>query len=149
MTAVSPTEGVFTAASVTLPNTELAVSSRQALLVSTDASEVISALLTSKDIARDLANSQANIPQGYDEFCQALLKHTRELFPQIHTDCRRSEPVAPADVKYGPMVKKVQPLYPPQARERGLQGTVKFEAVIGKDGAPHNLEFVGGHLRLL
>lgn len=38
------------------------------------------------------------------------------------------------NVQAAKLVKKVQPLYPPEAKQAGVQGTVRIRAVIGKDG---------------
>jgi protein TonB len=39
----------------------------------------------------------------------------------------------------------VTPVYPPLARQARIQGTVRFTAVIGKDGTIQNLKLVSGH----
>jgi protein TonB len=41
-------------------------------------------------------------------------------------------------------LKKVQPVYPPQAKFAHIQGTVTFAAVIGTDGAIRELYVVSG-----
>lgn len=43
------------------------------------------------------------------------------------------------------LIRKVQPEYPPMARQIRLQGTVEFTAVIGKSGAIENLQLLHGH----
>jgi protein TonB len=43
------------------------------------------------------------------------------------------------------LIKKVTPAYPPLAKQARIQGTVRFNAVIGKDGAIQNLTLVSGH----
>ena len=43
------------------------------------------------------------------------------------------------------LIKKVTPMYPPDAKAAGIQGTVRFTATIGKDGTITNLELVSGH----
>jgi TonB family protein len=43
------------------------------------------------------------------------------------------------------LVRKVDPIYPPQAQAAGVLGTVRFRAVIGKDGRVQNLELISGH----
>jgi len=40
---------------------------------------------------------------------------------------------------------KVDPAYPPLARQAKIQGTVRFRATIGKDGSVVNLELISGH----
>jgi TonB family protein len=43
------------------------------------------------------------------------------------------------------LIKKVTPLYPPEAKAAGIQGTVRFTATIGQDGSIINLQLVSGH----
>jgi protein TonB len=39
----------------------------------------------------------------------------------------------------------VTPVYPPLAKQARIQGTVRFTAIIGKDGTIQNLQLVTGH----
>src|SRR5271166_5139067 len=48
-------------------------------------------------------------------------------------------------VSQGLLIHKVQPTYPPLARQARIQGTVVLQALIGKDGAIQNLHVVSGH----
>lgn len=48
-------------------------------------------------------------------------------------------------VSQGLLIHKVQPAYPPLARQARIQGTVVLQALIGKDGAIQNLHVVSGH----
>src|ERR1700692_1329505 len=50
-----------------------------------------------------------------------------------------------AGVTSGLLVRKVNPNYPPLARQARIQGTVVLHAVISKDGAIENLTLVSGH----
>jgi protein TonB len=43
------------------------------------------------------------------------------------------------------LVKKVTPLYPPVAKQARIQGTVRFNALIGMDGSIMSLQLVSGH----
>lgn len=43
------------------------------------------------------------------------------------------------------LVNRVQPVYPPLARQTRVNGTVKLHAVIGKNGAVEQLQVVSGH----
>ena len=43
------------------------------------------------------------------------------------------------------LVRKVDPAYPPLAREAGIQGTVRFRAFIGKDGHVRSVQLTSGH----
>lgn len=48
-------------------------------------------------------------------------------------------------VMAGLLVTKVQPVYPPLARNARIQGTVVLQAMIGKDGSVQNLRVISGH----
>jgi periplasmic protein TonB len=48
-------------------------------------------------------------------------------------------------VSQGLLVRRVQPNYPPLARQARIQGTVILRAVISKDGSIENLQLVSGH----
>ena len=43
------------------------------------------------------------------------------------------------------LIHKTVPVYPPLAKQARVQGTVKFSAIIGKDGHILNLQLVSGH----
>ena len=43
------------------------------------------------------------------------------------------------------LVNRVQPIYPPLARQTRISGTVKLHAIIGKSGAVEQLQVVSGH----
>jgi protein TonB len=43
------------------------------------------------------------------------------------------------------LVNRVQPMYPPLARQTRISGTVRLHAIIGKDGSVQQLEVLSGH----
>ena len=43
------------------------------------------------------------------------------------------------------LIRQPKPAYPPLARSARIQGTVRFTAVIAKDGTIQNLQLVSGH----
>lgn len=49
------------------------------------------------------------------------------------------------NVQSARLVNKVQPVYPPLARQTRISGTVKLHAIIGKDGTVQALQVVNGH----
>src|SRR5579864_1166703 len=49
------------------------------------------------------------------------------------------------NVQAANIIKKVVPVYPPLAQQARIQGTVRFTAIIGKDGTIQNLQLVSGH----
>src|SRR5438477_12936778 len=48
-------------------------------------------------------------------------------------------------VTQGLLIRKVQPNYPPLARQARIQGTVLLQAEISKDGTIENLRLINGH----
>ena len=42
------------------------------------------------------------------------------------------------------LINQPKPAYPPLAKAARVQGTVKFQATIGKDGTIENLQLVSG-----
>jgi len=60
-------------------------------------------------------------------------------------------PMVPGSIRVGGnvaaanLVTKVDAVYPPLALQARIQGTVKFNAVIGKDGHVENLTLISGH----
>jgi protein TonB len=48
-------------------------------------------------------------------------------------------------VSQGLLIKKVQPTYPPLARQARIQGRVLLQAEISKDGTIENLRLINGH----
>jgi TonB family protein len=43
------------------------------------------------------------------------------------------------------LVKKIDPVYPPLARQARIAGTVKFTVIVGRDGSVLNLQLISGH----
>jgi hypothetical protein len=147
VSAVSIKDGlaIATAASQ-LSDSGTAASARQALLTSTDVKLVLSGMGTTVDIVKSLATRNA-LPGGYAAYCQALLLHTHELFPQTAASCDVPTPGSQSlanEVHEAVLNKKIQPRYPPLAKQQGLQGKVEFTAIIGADGLPHTLELLRG-----
>jgi protein TonB len=48
-------------------------------------------------------------------------------------------------VSQGLLIRKVQPVYPPLARQARIQGNVVLQAEISKDGTIENLRLMSGH----
>jgi len=51
---------------------------------------------------------------------------------------------SPSTFKYGVFIKKTAPIYPPSARESGIEGTVVLQGVISKEGRIIKLQVVSG-----
>jgi len=48
-------------------------------------------------------------------------------------------------VTQGLLLRKIQPAYPPLARQARIQGSVLLQAEISKDGSIQNLRLISGH----
>jgi len=53
------------------------------------------------------------------------------------------------NVQSARIVRQPKPSYPPLAKQARIQGTVRFEAVIAKDGTIQQLRMVSGHPLLI
>ncbi|MBI3472040.1 MAG: TonB family protein, partial [Candidatus Solibacter usitatus] len=49
----------------------------------------------------------------------------------------------------GRLIRKVAPVYPPAAVQKGVSGTVRLRVVIAKDGAVRDLKVVSGNPLLI
>ena len=47
------------------------------------------------------------------------------------------------------LIRKLTPAYPPLAKQGRVQGTVRFEAIVAKDGTIQSLQLISGHPLLL
>src|ERR1700686_2505539 len=63
----------------------------------------------------------------------------------------QAQAVAPGKIRVGGnaaeanLIQKVTPLYPPEAKAARIQGVVRFNATIGKDGSVIDLQLISGH----
>jgi protein TonB len=48
------------------------------------------------------------------------------------------------NLQLGHLVSRVEPVYPEEAKQQGIQGTVKLHAIIDRNGSVTNLEPVNG-----
>lgn len=54
------------------------------------------------------------------------------------------KPGEAASLQLGHLVSRVEPIYPEEAKQQGIQGTVRLHAIIGRQGTVANLEPLGG-----
>jgi len=71
-----------------------------------------------------------------------IISSTPVAVPKVATPQRVRDSLG---VSQGLLVKKVQPAYPPLARQARIQGTVLLQAEISKDGTIENLRLISGH----
>jgi len=53
------------------------------------------------------------------------------------------------DVQEAKLISKVDPVYPSLAKQASIQGTVRFTAIVGKDGQVQNLTLISGQPLLI
>ncbi|HUO25212.1 MAG TPA: energy transducer TonB [Candidatus Aquilonibacter sp.] len=67
----------------------------------------------------------------------------RPVIPALPPPINRT--VRLSHMSEGDLIRKVQPLYPPIARNAGIEGKVVLEAVINREGTIENLHVIAGH----
>lgn len=72
----------------------------------------------------------------------SVLSSTPVAVPRVATPQRVR---VSSGVQQGLLVRRVQPTYPPLARQARIQGTVLLQAQISKDGSIENLTLLSGH----
>ncbi len=66
-----------------------------------------------------------------------------------------AKPTEPTRVRVGgivrqpKLIREVRPIYPPLARQARIQGVVKINAIVSRDGSVQSLQVAGGHPLLL
>jgi TonB family protein len=155
VTAVDPRTGYPSAAGEQLPATPFAQKARTALAKTEDVRLLFAALSVVSEAGPALAKT-GHVPAGYLEFCQDLLARATTFYPETRLQCGTSPAPSAApqrlsvggNVEQALQVKHAPPSYPPEARSRGITGTVTFRAVIGKDGVIQDLELLRGPFAL-
>ena len=64
----------------------------------------------------------------------------QEVRPKTPTRIRVGGQVQQAN-----LIRQPKPIYPPLAKQARIQGVVRFNAIIGKDGTIQNLQLMSGH----
>src|SRR5258708_17055576 len=72
----------------------------------------------------------------------SILSSTPVAVPKVATATRVR---VAQGVSAGLLVRKVNPNYPPLARQARIQGQVLLQAEISKDGSIQNLRLISGH----
>jgi protein TonB len=71
--------------------------------------------------------------------------HT-DPYPSLRISAERSSKKSSRgkSLEFGHLVSHVEPAYPEEAKQRGIEGTVRLHAIFGRDGAVENLSSVSG-----
>ncbi len=85
-------------------------------------------------------------PTGPPNGLQIPITGTRPIPPVLATAARAFRT---SSMLEGSLIRRVQPMYPPLARNVRVQGPVVLEAVISKAGTMENLRLISGHPMLV
>ena len=105
-------------------------------------------------IARRLATASACIVLGLATCASALALRMNVATPSLSNQSQQPSNSATAihvasGVVAGNRLNFIQPVYPPQAKERKISGSVLLHAIIGKDGTMEHLDVISGPKELL
>ncbi len=81
-------------------------------------------------------------PQSQD---QSKQEAPAQAPPPAPVETRPKRIRAGGQVMAARLIEQPKPEYPAPARAAGIQGTVKLEAIVGKDGTIQDLKFLAGH----
>src|SRR5207237_336900 len=86
------------------------------------------------------------IPLIYTEALPKTMMATMLTAPPAPPKPKPTGPVrVGGNVQAARIVNRVQPVYPPLARQTRISGTVRLHAIISKDGTIQQLEVMSGH----
>jgi periplasmic protein TonB len=91
-----------------------------------------------------IAEPEIGSAEGARRGIPAILAESGNYLPPVH----HSEPAAKPPVSVmmeGNLIHRVEPPYPPIARQLRLQGTVVLRAMIGSDGNIERIQVISGH----
>jgi TonB family protein len=94
--------------------------------------------------AKGSDNAKVELPQ-----LLAPLVVAPAAMPSLTTQVRKTLAVLAENVTSGFLLSKVQPSYPPLAKQARISGAVVLKAVIGKDGSITDLRALSGHPMLI
>lgn len=138
-----------------IPATPAVAAAREALLQSQDKQVVLSGL-AALVITKGKIDDPTRVPEGYEEFCEALSKHATILFPGTSLSCKAAGktlsdavPTNKNELLIAKLKKRVQPVYPDAAKARFIQGTVELSAIVNQQGEVTGLRLSSGPFALL
>jgi TonB family protein len=136
--------------------TAFTAKARSVLASTEDARLLLSAMSAVSEAGRALA-ARDRLPPDYDTVCGSLFKRVQAIYPATSASCGTKAPSSVVDpdrnsgrgkIIAAHRTKQGPPMYPAEAKARRIQGTVRFAAVIGKDGKISSLELLKGPLAL-
>jgi TonB family protein len=158
VTALDTLTGAPVLAGTELPKEGYGARARGSLMSVADSRILLSALASVVEGGRALSRA-GHLPAGYLAFCEDLRGRVLKIYPGTSYTCDATRAPAkledpeqiftsdgPARVRQPDLIKKALPHYPPEAKRRGITGTCRFRATIGKDGKIRDLELVSSPL---
>ena len=147
--------GVPVSAGASVPETGFGRRAREVLKATGDARILLPGVAVVTSAGRSLAKS-GHLPSGYEALCQELVHRAKLIYPATSASCDTSAAPEEAplrlrvggNVQQAKLLRQARPIYPGEARSRGIQGTVQFQATIDQSGDIRNLELVSGPLPL-
>jgi TonB family protein len=104
-----------------------------------EAMTYLNLLIRARADLRDSTGEYQNDVKAADAWIQKATE-TRNMKARAQGSPQRIRTTQPPG-----LVSKVDPVYPPLAKQARIQGMVRFTAIIGKDGRIQNLQLVSGH----
>lgn len=135
-TASAPKATVI--ASTSGPAAKTSAATPEPVLVKSDASKPALQNLVASEPVQPPALGVA--PNGDDQAISGLLSATPANVPRPPAQTLRIS----QGISQGLLMKRVQPVYPAQARQMRVQGVVQLQATIGKDGSVTNVKPLDG-----
>ena len=131
------------------PESQFAQRARANLVGSGDIRILLSAVDTLSNSINSLA-ARGGARTGATELCADLAQSAKARIPSLEPACE--EPLAPSAqkprIQQAKLLRQPRPDYPASAKAHGTQGTVRFGARIGADGAIATLLLLSGPLPL-
>lgn len=105
-----------------------------------------------------LVRERADLADTKDDYLRDIAAADQWVAKALETKREKAGGPAPAaaggprtPIHVGPavqerkLVRKVEPVYPDEAKRARIQGTVRFTVIVGKDGAVQNVTVISGH----
>jgi protein TonB len=94
--------------------------------------------------------SSAKLPESAANKTGFVAIHT-DPYPSLRIPTERNSKKSSQgkSLQFGHLVSRAEPVYPEEAKQRGIEGTVKLHAVFGRDGAVESLSSISGSPALM
>ena len=106
-----------------------------------------------------LVRERADLADTKDEYLRDIAAADQWVAKTLETKREKAGSAGPAftagspstRIRVGPavqerkLVRKVEPAYPDEAKQARIQGTVRFDVIVGRDGTVQNATVISGH----